>query len=1018
MIESIIWLLVLEVIGLATLPVTFTFFSFLPERGYALSKPLGLLLLAFVVWFLGMLGLPFTALSSWGLLVLLMGGLGAWLWLRQGRALMTEMGQWFRRNLWLVVLVELLFILAYFYLVNLRSYMPEIRDQEKFGDFAFMNSMATHDKLPPNDPWMSGFTINYYYFSHFMVAMLTKMSGVAPSIAFNLSVPMIMAMTFVGAFSIVYNLVAIARQRGGLVASLSGVAAGVFVCVLGNLDTVRQLIAPRGAANSERDPNSVNFFFSWWSPSRVIYDYKPDFSGPVVTYSWNQTINEFPMFSFLLADMHPHVMALPFWTIVIAAAFNLLRAPATAGPLTLRNATGTLNFGILAVAIGALYFINTWDFPTFLLLVLGAALLRELWKGGEDVSEETSATARKSTETIKLALLGGNVPINVMSAVWGRSWRLAGFALRLGLTSLALYLPFHLTFTSLIGERPLPEPIKSIPLVSTIGRLFGAVAWDRTPLLGYFLVFGVFIFPMVSFLFLKLWPYLKEPYGEVEGQRSKVESQDEEIESRISKIENLDFESEDEDSEFEDEDFELNPQNSQLKAPNYWAVAPGLGLFLLGELLYFAGISREFSVSVGLVSAPVLAGGVGLLTKEVLNRVRPRRPAYELTLTLLLSAVLMIFLGWMVHFELYGPLLICTIVAGLLLWFETRKPMTEVNLADVCVLTLMFTGGVINWFTEVVYLRDLFESRFNTIFKFYYQSWMLYALAGAYASWRVMAYLWQARPFERSIEKSASNVWEEYQPQKLQPTTSFFRRQPALATSGNLAFSMGLSPAGGSGLQGGLRLEDLEELAQEEDRRQPKGRWLWSFGLVVLVLAGLIYPLLGPYEKTGKFAERKGLDGEGWVAQYYQSDYQGISWLREQVKANPNFDGVVLEAGSGYIDWINFSRVATFSGFPTVLGWYFHEAQWRGGSTKVMDEVNQRVKDVDLIYNTNDIEEARQLLQKYKVKYVFVGGIETNTASASLYSQVFKDYKPEGLAKFRQFLQPIYEKDGVTIYRV
>ncbi len=1001
MIEAIIWLLVLEFIGLATLPVTFTFFRFLPERGYALSKPLGLLLLAFVVWFLGMLGLPFTALSSWVLLVLLMGGLGAWLLLRHGRELLVEMREWFGRNLWLVVVVEVLFVLAYAYLVNLRSYMPEIRDQEKFGDFAFLNSMATHNTLPPNDPWMSGYTINYYYFSHFMVAMLTKMSGVAPSIAFNLSVPMVMGMTFVGAFSIVYNLVAIARQRGGVVATFSGIVAGAFVCVLGNLDTVRQLIAPR-SVKGERDPLSASFFFSWWTPSRVIYDYKPDFSSAVVTYGWNETINEFPMFSFLLADMHPHVMALPFWTIVIAAAFNLLRAPATAGPLTLRNTTGILNFGILAVAIGALYFLNTWDFPTFLLLVLGAALLREFWKGGEEVNEDTSTEASKALETLKLALLGGIVPTGVMSATWGRSWRYMGFAGRLAVTSLLLYLPFHLTFTSLIGERPLPEPIKSIPLVSTIGRLFGAVAWDRTPLLGYFLVFGVFIFPMVSFLLLKLWPYLKEPYGEIQNLKSKIQNNEEEIES-----ENFEYQSEDEEVE-----------NPKPKTPNYWAVAPGLGLVLLAELLFFGGISRELSISVGLVSAPVLAGGVAILAKELLDRLRPRRPSYELTLTLLFVAVLMTFLGWVVRFELYGPLLICTIAAGLLLWFETRKPMAEVNLADVCALTLMFTGGVINWFTEIVYLRDIFESRFNTIFKFYYQTWMLYALAGAYASWRVMAVLWQARPFERSLEKSEPVDREIYQPQKRQPATAFLRRQPSLVTPGNLAFSMSLGAAGGSGLQGGLKLEDLEELAQKEDRRQPKGRWLWSFGLVVLVLAGLIYPLLGPYEKTGKYAERKGLDGETWVAQNYQNDYEGISWLRQQVKANPNFDGVVLEASSGYNDWINFSRVATFSGFPTVLGWYFHEAQWRGGSIKVMEEVNQRLKDIDLIYTTTDIEEARLLLQKYKVKYVFVGGIETNAASASLYSQVFKDYKPEGLAKFRQFLQPIYDKNGVTIYRV
>ncbi len=49
---------------------------------------------------------------------------------------------------------------------------------------------------------------------------------------------------------------------------------------------------------------------------------------------------------------------------------------------------------------------------------------------------------------------------------------------------------------------------------------------------------------------------------------------------------------------------------------------------------------------------------------------------------------------------------------------------------------------------------------------------------------------------------------------------------------------------------------------------------------------------------------------------------------------------------------------------------------------------------------------ARRLLDKYDVEYVYVGYLERNT------------YGEAGLAKFREFLTPVFENDGVTIYRL
>src|SRR4051812_20341288 len=113
MFEAVIWFLMFELIGVAAVPLAFQVFRFLPERGYTLAKPLGLLGTGFLVWFLSMVGLPFNPVVCWvvfgGLFVVVDG----WLLLRNGRQLLREIGVWFARHAWFVVVVELIFLLAY-----------------------------------------------------------------------------------------------------------------------------------------------------------------------------------------------------------------------------------------------------------------------------------------------------------------------------------------------------------------------------------------------------------------------------------------------------------------------------------------------------------------------------------------------------------------------------------------------------------------------------------------------------------------------------------------------------------------------------------------------------------------------------------------------------------------------------------------------------------------------------------------------------------------------------------------
>ncbi|MBC8074847.1 MAG: hypothetical protein H7Y32_02125, partial [Chloroflexales bacterium] len=132
-----------------------------------------------------------------------------------------------------------------------------------------------------------------------------------------------------------------------------------------------------------------------------------------------------------------------------------------------------------------------------------------------------------------------------------------------------------------------------------------------------------------------------------------------------------------------------------------------------------------------------------------------------------------------------------------------------------------------------------------------------------------------------------------------------------------------------------------------------------------------------------------------------------IAWLR----ANAPDGSVVLEAvgtGGGSYDTQRegAAQVSASSGLPTVLGWVGHELQWRNGDATLLDQLKQREADVDAIYATPDASQARPLLEKYKVRYVYVGSFERAR------------YSPESIAKFAALGTAAFQQDDITIYQL
>ncbi len=432
----IVWWLVLLAMGLLALPLTFLTFKHLPDKGYAFSKVLALLFVGYVGWIFGHVSfnqtVPFLALF-------LLSVTGLLLWARAGGALI----EFFKKKAGYILVVELLFLAAFLLAGAFRMRVPDITGTEKPMDFAMINGILSSHRMPPSDPWLSGGTISYYYFGYFIVASLIKLTGTLPSEGFNLAVALIWALSAVTAFGLGYALTRSYRYAGFSCAAVS---------VLGNLDfwhraiqsfRIGDLKAPY--YNMAADPaiaKGMNGFFGFlFNPLARFWDYFQA-SRIVPVNATDKLINEFPSFSFFLADLHPHVMAIPFVLMAVAFCFNLLKAPLPGLEVFGgRRPWQIAQWVLLAVMFGSLGFFNSWDYPTLMLLLGGCLLLQQAWTASKD---------------------GPN---------WLRQTALVG--LPVVAATFLLFLPFYLRFQS---------QAKGLGLVKT-----------RTDLYYLFVIFGIFL---------------------------------------------------------------------------------------------------------------------------------------------------------------------------------------------------------------------------------------------------------------------------------------------------------------------------------------------------------------------------------------------------------------------------------------------------------------------------------------------------------------------------------------------
>ncbi len=285
------------------------------------------------------------------------------------------------------MVVEAIFLLFYVGWLLYRAYDPSINTTEKPMDFAFFNASLQTQFAPPEDPWLRGSPISYYYFGYWMTASVAKLTAVPSNISYNIALAMIAAMSAVGIFGLVYNLVRSEANRWRA-AVVAGVAGAGLLLLVGNMEGILELARVNGLGSPGfwkwvgikglDGPVTGNAwlpsdFWWWWRATRVI-----DTLGPAGA-SLDYTIQEFPFFSYLLGDLHPHTMSIPFLLLFMGLGLNMYLSPLRLGfSWLIRNLAFVV---MLSLSLGALAFINAWDIVTFSALFVGLVFLKGYSRG-------------------------------------------------------------------------------------------------------------------------------------------------------------------------------------------------------------------------------------------------------------------------------------------------------------------------------------------------------------------------------------------------------------------------------------------------------------------------------------------------------------------------------------------------------------------------------------------------------------------------------------------------------------
>ena len=392
----LIWWEMICLLGLVFMPVTSRIFRGFDDNGWMFSKVLAVAVCGYVQWLLACLKItPFTGMTC--VIITVICCLGSILYGIKCKNRITNSLPWEQTTL--VYREEILFFLVFLFWTYLAGFHPAAHGTEKYMDFGFMQSMMRSTTLPAQDMWFAGKSFNYYYGGQYLAVFLTKLTGTNVEVTYNLMRTMVAAFAFVLPFSLVRQMLKDKLRTGRKWSlDLGGILAGMAVSMSGNFHYIIYGIILR----------LLKIKTDYWFPSSTRYiGFDPAVTG-------DETIHEFPSYSFVLGDLHAHVVNIMFVLLVIALLYVWLRGVRKKTvPVETSMKDGKFwkeqllmpHLLVISALLGMFQWTNFWDFVIYYVVTLGTVLFANIIRFQGKIKKIMVVTFAQMAEIYLLAYL-------------------------------------------------------------------------------------------------------------------------------------------------------------------------------------------------------------------------------------------------------------------------------------------------------------------------------------------------------------------------------------------------------------------------------------------------------------------------------------------------------------------------------------------------------------------------------------------------------------------------------------
>lgn len=352
------WWLSLFFLSFLSLPLIFLLFKKFWDKGYIFAKTCSIFILSYFLLVLGIFKITTFTLPCIYFIITIYAAINFYLFIKNKLYFKSL----FKKHWRIFLFEEILFFLILMLWSYVRGFAPDIEGLEKFMDWGFVNSALRSQYFPPADMWYAGQSINYYYFGHLVFAFLTKFSGIASAITYNLSIATVCGLTFVSGFSLTSNLIYSTLKKPIFRLYFVGGLLSAFLLTFGgNLHLIYKI----SKTMIEEKQNLQSASASYWYPDATRFiGFDPD--------TTDKTIHEFPMYSFVVADLHGHMNDIPLVIFFMAFLF-----------VSLTSISNLKSYFFLPAGflLSLAYMTNAWDFAVYGLLFAIASFLvtKKFW---------------------------------------------------------------------------------------------------------------------------------------------------------------------------------------------------------------------------------------------------------------------------------------------------------------------------------------------------------------------------------------------------------------------------------------------------------------------------------------------------------------------------------------------------------------------------------------------------------------------------------------------------------------